>query len=297
LESLEEFYKHKFQTPPKIKNQKNGLFDVFTIEENMKYNVKTPAYVRRDFYKILLFEGENIFHFGDESIPVSGKTLLFFNPNTPYTYETLAPGTKGYFCVFKEEFFKDSLRIHLTDLPLFKPFSKPIYPLSDDLFAEIHPLFVKIKNEIEGDYSYKYELIKSYVSALIFSALKLSVSPAKPESTNAATRITAVFMEVLDRQFSIESISQKITCRTPADFADQLAIHINYLNRVLKKTTGKTTTELINERLLSEAKALLKHSNWNIAEISEALGYRDQSHFSSFFKSQTQYAPSDFRKV
>ena len=150
---------------------------------------------------------------------------------------------------------------------------------------------------MEGDYSYKYELIKSYVSALIFSALKLSVSPAKPESTNAATRITDVFMEVLDRQFSIESISQKITCRSPADFADQLAIHINYLNRVLKKTTGKTTTELINERLLSEAKALLKHSNWNIAEISEALGYRDQSHFSSFFKSQTQYAPSDFRKV
>jgi len=125
LESLEEFYKHKFQTPPKIKNQKNGLFDVFTIEENMKYNVKTPAYVRRDFYKILLFEGENIFHFGDESIPVSGKTLLFFNPNTPYTYETLAPGTKGYFCVFKEEFFKDSLRIHLTDLPCLNLFQNP----------------------------------------------------------------------------------------------------------------------------------------------------------------------------
>ncbi len=273
------------------------MFDVFNIEVNIKHNFKTPAYVRRDFYKIMLFEGQNVFHFGDESRPVSGNTLLFFNPNTPYTYEALEPGTKGYFCVFKEEFFKKSLRINLSDLPLFKPFSKPIYTLSDDVYSEIRPLFLKMKNEIEGDYNYKYELIRSYVSELIFSALKLPAHQAKPQTPNASTRITAVFLELLDRQFSIESISQKITCRTPADFADELSIHINYLNRVLKKTTEKTTTEHINERLLSEAKALLKHSDWNIAEISEALGYRDQSHFTSFFKSQTHYAPSDFRKV
>lgn len=297
MESLKEFYKHKFQIPPKVRNQEIGLFDVFNIEENIRHNYKTPAYVRRDFYKIMLFEGENFFHYGDESIPVNGNTLLFFNPNTPYSYELLSPETKGYFCVFKEEFFRERLRINLPDLPLFKPRAKPIYQLSDEMLAEVRPLFVKMKKEVEGDYQYKFDLIKSYISELIFSALKFTPQLVKPQPTNASTRIAAVFMELLDWQFPIETIPHKFTCRTPADFASQLAIHVNYLNRALKKTTGKTTSEHIAERLLAEAKALLKHTDWNIAEISQALGYQDQSHFNIFFKKHTQYSPSEFRNV
>ncbi|GAA5023954.1 AraC family transcriptional regulator [Marivirga lumbricoides] len=297
MESLEKFYKLKFQTPPKVRDQSIGLFDVFNIEENIRANYQTPAFVRRDFYKIMLFEGENVFHFGDESIPVADKTLLFFNPNTPYSYESLKPETKGYFCVFKEEFFKENLRINLSDLPLFKSQAKPIYQLSDDLSAEIRALFVKMEKELTGDYFYKYELIKSYVSELIFSTLKFTPHKVNPQSTDSSARITAVFMELLDRQFPVESTSYTFNCRTPADFADQLAIHVNYLNRVLKKVTGKTTTQHIAERLLAEAKALLKHTSWNIAEISQVLGYEDQSHFNDFFKKHTRYSPSEFRNV
>lgn len=297
MESLEEFYNHKFKTPPDVRNKEIGLFDVFNIEDNIRLNYETPPYVRRDFYKIMLFEGENIFHFGDESIPVSGKTLIFFNPDTPYSYEVLKLDTKGYFCVFKDEFFKENFRINLTDLPLFKPGSKSVYQLSDSLFSEIRPLFLKMKTEIEGTYKYKYELIRSYVSELIFFSLKLSPLQVKPQFTDANIRITAVFKELLNRQFPIENSSQKFTYRNPSDFANQLAIHVNHLNRALKKTTGKTTTEHIAERLLGEAKALIKHTDWNMAEISQALGYEDQSHFNNFFKKQTQYSPSEFRKV
>ena len=77
MESLEEFYNHKFQRPPAIRDQKIGFFDVFNIKENIKRNLRMPAYVRRDFYKIMLFEGQNVFHFGDQSIPVSGKPYYF----------------------------------------------------------------------------------------------------------------------------------------------------------------------------------------------------------------------------
>ncbi len=297
MESLEEFYHHKFQHPPKVRKGTIGLFDVFDIEENIRDDYETPAYVRRDFYKIMLFEGDNVFHFGDESIAVTGKTLLFFNPNTPYSYEPLTPSTKGYFCVFKAEFFQETIRIKLDELPLFQPHARPVYQLSGDLAQEIRALFRKMKTEIESDYSYKYELIKGYVTELIFSALKLAPSQVKSHATDANTRITSVFMELLNRQFPIENGTHTFTCRTPTDFANQLSIHVNYLNRALKKVTGKTTSEHIAERLLAEAKALLKHTDWSIAEISAALGYEDQAHFNTFFKKQTQYAPSEFRKV
>jgi len=53
---------------------------------------------------------------------------------------------------------------------------------------------------------------------------------------------------------------------------------------------------LINERLLQEAKILLKSTNWTITEIAWSLGFEEANHFSSFFKSRTNETPNKFRK-
>jgi AraC family transcriptional activator of pobA len=74
-----------------------------------------------------------------------------------------------------------------------------------------------------------------------------------------------------------------------------LSVHVNHLNKVLKDVTGHTTTEIISNRVVQEAKLLLKQTNWNIAEISYMLGYDDLSHFSNFFKKQTSFTPAAFR--
>jgi AraC-like DNA-binding protein len=59
----------------------------------------------------------------------------------------------------------------------------------------------------------------------------------------------------------------------------------------------KTTTQIIAERILQEAKIMLKHSNWNVAEIAYALGFMEVTHFNNFFKKHTQGSPSRFRSV
>jgi AraC-like DNA-binding protein len=74
-----------------------------------------------------------------------------------------------------------------------------------------------------------------------------------------------------------------------------LAVHVNHLNKVLKEITGNTTTQVIANRIVQEAKILLKQTNWNIAEISYTLGFDDIAHFSNFFKKQTSVAPVAFR--
>jgi AraC family transcriptional regulator, transcriptional activator of pobA len=100
---------------------------------------------------------------------------------------------------------------------------------------------------------------------------------------------------LLERQFPLESPQQQLRLRTPTDYADQLAVHVNHLNRVLKDTTGHTTTELIGGRLTQEAKILLKQTNWTISEIADCLGFTDVAHFCTFFKRQTTLTPGDFR--
>ncbi|KIO75067.1 transcriptional regulator [Pedobacter lusitanus] len=294
-ESLEQFYRDKYGSLSEDLLKNNGQFNVFRIEDRIRKGTTSPTFIRRDFFKIMLFQGDNVFHYGDKSIPVSGNTLLFFNPQVPYTYDSLNPDTSGYFCVFKDEFFKESLRLNLVELPLFMAGSQPVFSLKDEVTSEIKDIFEKIIKELDTDYTYKYELIKNYVSELIYLAMKLQPADNSFEHPDAASRITSVFMELLERQFPIESSSQRFELRSPKVFAERLSIHVNYLNRAIKKTTGRTTTDHIFDRLTAEAKSLLKHTDWNIAEISYVLGFEDQAHFNNFFKKQTTMSPSGFR--
>ena len=92
-------------------------------------------------------------------------------------------------------------------------------------------------------------------------------------------------------------MSQSIKLRSAADYALHLNIHVNHLNRAVGETTGKTTTQIIAERVLQEAKVLLKHTSWSISEIAYALGYSEVTHFSNFFKKHIQISPLQFRNV
>ncbi|SEW51525.1 helix-turn-helix domain-containing protein [Chitinophaga arvensicola] len=296
-ETLEEFYRHKLNGLSENLKRDIGQFNVFCIEDRLISGTTSPTYIRRDFFKIMFFQGSNIFHYGDKSIPVNGNTLLFFNPQVPYTYEPLHRDTKGFFCVFKSEFFHESLRLNLLELPLFASSAQPVFRLNEEDTGEVMIIFRKMMKELATDYIYRYELIKNYVSELIYLAMKLQPSEQLFKHPDAGSRITAVFNELLERQFPIQTTAQRFEFRSPQAFADKLSVHVNYLNRAIKKTTGHTTTYHIFERVTAEAKALLKHTNWNIAEISYVLGFEDQAHFNNFFKKQTKKNPSAFRKV
>ena len=296
-ESLAQFYKNKFGHLSENQNHGQEYFNVFNIADRVETGAVSPTFVRRDFFKIMLFEGSSIFHYADKSIPVCGNTLLFFNPQVPYTYEPLIKGTSGYFCVFKDVFFKENQRINLAEIPLFTPGARPVFQLDETEYQEVRQLFLKMEKEINTNYIYKYELIRSYVSELIYNAMKLQPSEILFTHPDASSRITAVFTELLERQFPLTTSEQRFQLRSPKDFAEILFIHVNHLNRAVKKTTGKTTTNHIFERLTTEAKALLKYSDLNIAEISYILGFEDQAHFNNFFKKQTHINPSSYRTV
>ena len=72
-------------------------------------------------------------------------------------------------------------------------------------------------------------------------------------------------------------------------------MHVNHLNRSVKEVTGKSTTTHIAERIITEAKALLQHTDWTIAEIAYALGFEYPTYFNNFFKRLTGTVPSSLR--
>jgi AraC family transcriptional activator of pobA len=294
-ETIEDFYKHKFDYLPVSFRQDVGHFNVFCLEDCLGPNAKPVQYSRRDFYKISLIRGRNIYHYADKSIEVNGPTLMFFNPQVPYTWEPLSDDTSGFFCIFSESFFTEKIRGSLTDLPMYAQGGKPAYILNEKQDQQVSAIFTKMLEEIDSDYAFKYDLLRNYVTELTHYALKSSPSESLYKHPDAKSRIAAVFTELLERQFPIENPSQRFTMRSAKDFASTLALHINYLNRAIKGTTGKTTTDLIAERVALEARSLLKHTDWNVSEIAYCLGFEEPAHFNNFFKKQTQTTPSAFR--
>lgn len=296
-ETLEEFYKNKFDWLPDNLQQNMGHFNVFRIEDCIGPNAKTVTYSRRSFYKISLMHGDNIIHYADKSIELSGTSLMFFSPNVPYTFERMSDDRTGFFCIFTEAFFTERFRGGLSELPMFSLGAKPVYALNSEQSDYVSGLFVKMLNEINSEYDFKYELIRNYVTELAYYALKTQPSENVYKHPDAKSRITSVFTELLERQFPIETPAQRFALRSANDFAQRLSVHVNHLNRAIRETTGKTTTDHIAERLLSEAKSLLRHTDWNISEIGYCLGFEEATHFNNFFKKQTQQTPSSFRNV
>ncbi len=295
-ETLELFYKRKFDFVPDGLQKDLGHFNVFALDECNHPGKAPVAYSRRDFYKIALMRGRHAYHYADKSIEVNGSTLLFFNPQVPYTFEPLTKEATGYFCIFKEAFFSEHIRGSLKALPMYIPGAKPAYILTKKGDKSISAIFEKMLEEMKGDYAFKFDLIRNFILEMVHSALKLQPSETLYQHADANARIAGLFAELLERQFPIETPAQQLTLRSARDYAEKLNVHTNHLNRAIKTITGKTTSEHIAERLTAEAKALLKHTDWNIAEIGYSLGFEEPAHFSNFFRKNAFLTPAAWRK-
>jgi len=266
------------------------------------YEVSGPenpsqAHGRRDFYKIVLVTGDMTICYGDQTIEINDTFLFFANPRVPHSVILHSTEKKGYACLFTEAFIAGRERTEiLQNSPLFRIGANPVIPVNSEQAAFLAGLYRKMLSVHRGDYDYKNQLLRSCVELIIHEALRIQPSQNGLKQKNAATRITHLFMELLERQFPIESTGDPLRLRTAQDFAGALSVHVNYLNRAVKEVTGKPTTVHIAERIAAEAKALLQHSNWSIADIAYGLGFEYPTYFNNYFKRVTGATPRSFRK-
>ncbi len=288
MNSKERSQTSHFNTELKLKG-----FKVYEIDSEANAG---HTYSRKYFYKINLTTGKFIFHYADKSLETDDTFLFFGNPNIPYSCEAVSTKFSGYTCLFTEDFLKLGDRSDsLLQSPLFKIGGTPILKLDDEQKDFIIAVFKRMLAEQDNDYAFKDELIRNYINLIIHEAVKMQPSENQSKKTNAAERITAVFLELLERQFPIESTDRPLTLKTAQDFARNLSVHVNYLNSAVKEVTGKPTTAHIADRIINEAKALPQHTNWSIAEIAYALGFEYSTYFNNFFKKKTGEIPKSVR--
>lgn len=85
--------------------------------------------------------------------------------------------------------------------------------------------------------------------------------------------------------------------RTVADYADRIGYSERTLNRVSQRNSGLTVKQLIDARVVLEAKRMLVHDDATVADIGETLGFDDAANFSGYFRHRTGMSPGAFRRA
>ena len=125
-------------------------------------------------------------------------------------------------------------------------------------------------------------------AAFVSQGLELLVSRVRTQPTDRLPRMVSVFLESV---FSTSRPPQGL-----AFYAAEVFVSPGHLNRVVKKTTGKSVGAWIDIARLGMAKRLLRDTEMPVAEIAVAVGLEDPSYFSRFFKRCAGLTPLAFRK-
>ncbi|MDQ0064331.1 helix-turn-helix domain-containing protein [Chryseobacterium lathyri] len=293
-ETIKEFY---------LRNASMERLDPFTTSGIGHFNVFSrescslvSPYSRRDYYKISLIIGKGKLHYADKWIHVDRPALLFSNPVVPYSWDADDEDQAGWFCLFTDQFLQNGARlVNLLDSQLFKIGGTPVFFVDEEQQKIISDLFIKMMTEIQTEYVHKYDMLRACLHLLIHETMKMQPAENFEPYQNASQRVVSLFMELLERQFPIDSPEAFLKLKTPNDYAQSLSIHVNSLNRAVKEMTGKTTSQQIASRIIQEANALLQHTDWNISEIAYGLGFEEPAYFTNFFKKQTGLAPNAVR--
>lgn len=296
LNEITDFYKKKHLNVPAHFQWGTGYFDVMKIDNLEKRDeaISLLSFTRKNLYKIKLVKGTCKCHYADKTIEIDQYALVFINPMIPFLLEETEDPIKEYFCIFNADFFSNFGSIR--DYIVFQNHQDSVFSLSEKNYHEFAAILDDIKAELSSDYEYRFDAIRNRVYELIHKAIKMNHVQSKTTKIHGAdNRITLLFEELLALQFPLHSTSDYVKLRKPKDFSEQLSVSINHLNKAVKHIRNKTTSEIITDRVLQEAKILLKVTDWSVSEIAYSLGYETPSRFIYTFRKNVGLPPLRYR--
>jgi AraC-like DNA-binding protein len=242
------------------------------------------------FYQIIWFKNNYGKHFIDfEGYKIHKNTLFFVAKNQVHFFEQNIK-YDGFLIHFNESFIlsnETDINFFLT-YHIFNSRQKPYYQIPDFLEKEIINYFNQIENELSntsefGNSAILSNLLKSLL-LVIEREIRKEISDNPKHNQN---EYYLKFRNLLESNFKKGwSISK---------YAEELAISTKTLNTLLKSETGKTVSQLVNDRIILEAKRQLTHTNSLINQIAYDLGFQDPYYFLKYFKKHVKCSPTEFR--
>lgn len=202
---------------------------------------------------------------------------------------------KAHLIVIAPDFLK---RINIDTkrmMPLFLQFgSLPCMELTQAESQSLRSFISMVEQELKGsETDFSSEIIGGLIAATIYKVgdILTHYLTEHPEVDspihNRAEEYFRQFTELLGEHYKHE--------RSVGFYARQLCITPKYLTTLIKRISGKSVSEWIDNYVILEAKTLLKYSNMSVQEIAYYLNFPNQSFFGSYFKRNAGMSPSQYK--
>lgn len=237
---------------------------------------------RHDFYEVLWFtevKPRQSHYIDFNKYPITGNQVFLLLPDQVHSMDQR--DKCGFLMALSKDFFE-----RLIGNEIFK-----LFQYSTSFSVTIPECRIPILNtlmdliQIEYTEAQRPAILESYLRSWFLHCIEL-----QKEAGDVAPRD-------LRMQMLIESIETNYRRQRRADFyANELSLSAKRLNELTRESFGKTISQMVNDRLVLEAKREIGYLGKPIKEISYELGFSEPAYFTRFFGKQTGYAPEDFRR-
>ncbi|MFI5186945.1 MAG: helix-turn-helix domain-containing protein [Chitinophagales bacterium] len=262
-----------------------GLYSTTNLKKSRIGPIKTQ------FFRIALIRAGNVnLDIGLETYYPIRDSIVFGFPGQVFSLYDQGDDFLAYYMLFTDEFIADSLLLKniKEQFPFLSYSGVQSFQLTREEACEIENFIMKINNEIKNKRNDIIPVIQLYIQLILIQANRsYEYQFSKQDALTGNNALFKKFIKLVNQHF--------LSVRKVADYAGMLHVSSDHLNRIIKFHSQKTAHELIDEMILTEAKAYLLHTELSIAEIAYKLDFSDPSHFNKFFKKLTDHTPLQYR--
>ncbi|WP_338815442.1 helix-turn-helix domain-containing protein (plasmid) [Bernardetia sp. Wsw4-3y2] len=277
-------------------NFKEGLpQELEVVEMNQLFKSdgeKLTSTHRTEFYQKLWFQKGTPTHLVDfNPIKIEPHTIVFLNKNMVQRFDN-KDDSDGKGILFTDVFFcKTEIdTTFLRSTILFNDlFSIPTIhiPHMESIFATFFEQMQAESNNPNDEY--QADILRNYLrNLLLISERERQKQGFTKVKTGLDLDYTMLFKNLLEEKFQEEKLVNY--------YATQINITQKRLNQATSKTLGKTPKQIIDEKIMLEAKRLLAHTNESVKEIGFTLGFEESTNFIKYFRKHADTTPIEFRE-
>jgi len=266
-------------------------FYVNNLREHILHNKSkiTKPHKHNSYLCLLFTKGIGTHEIDFNTYTVKSGSLFVISPGKTHHWE-LSDDVDGF--IFTHT--KDAYDLHyshnmIANFPFFQSIqNSPLIELETNQVIEIASLFESMLSEYQNQEMLKHQVLVSY-SDIIYARLSRIYLKDDIEQIVNHSLYSQKFNE-LEKLIEENFMKEK----SPSQYASMMNITPKHLNRITQSIIGKTTSEVILDRILLEAKRIMLHTSKSFSEIAIGLGYEDYAYFSRLFKNKTGFTPSQF---
>ncbi len=267
---------------------KESGFHIFRFEDLQGARNYMSPY-QRGFYQITLIQdfGKSAIEINTQKFTNVADALYFVSPNQLYSWyrDRLVKGFIIYFTADFLEWSSEKIKATFGFFDLYKAnlvevTDQDLYGFRghcEQLLAEFH----------QNSGRYRKEVLHTMLLTLLYKSMELYEAKHQPEGENKHASLLLRFEKCVDNHY--------LQHKTVQEYAEKLNVTPNHLSQTIKKQTGKSAKRLIDERILVEARNMLKYTDLLISDIAYQLGFEELTHFGRFFRKMTGESPATYR--